>query len=80
MNKYTCVCGYTGEFDTIRCSSSDGYGAFILSAKVSDPEHWHKGSVDLAVCPICSTIKVNQKRENLTYIKGSCCHTFINIE
>jgi len=53
-----CVCGYVGTFDEITCSSSDGYGALIFNAKTSDPKHWHKGSVSLAVCPECGTVKV----------------------
>jgi hypothetical protein len=56
-----CVCGYNGEFDKIECGSGDGYGAFILTACVSDPEYKHKGSVPLAVCPRCGTVRIIKK-------------------
>jgi hypothetical protein len=63
MGKYvksTCVCGYKGLFDEARVSASDGRAHIILMAFASNLEHWHRGSVDLLVCPICSTVKIKR--------------------
>ena len=54
--KDKCICGYEGEFDTLELTEMAGYSVCILKAHTSDPEHWHKGSIDLAVCPKCSTV------------------------
>jgi len=56
-----CACGYEGEFDTARMSSFDGYAAIILQAKVSNPEQFHRGAVDLLACPKCDAVKIKRR-------------------